>query len=71
MNRQTKYVVLFPEDKSTFVGPEDNGLYHNIDDMKASFSSAKSVYVDGDKLIIVDFADYKIIGQIHKVRSYL
>ncbi len=71
MNRHTKYVVVFQSTNETLLGPEDNGLYHNIDDMKASFSSAKSVYVDGDKLIIVDFADYKIIGQIHKVRSYL
>jgi len=71
MNRQTKYVVVFQSTNETLIGPEDNGVFHNIEDMKASFSSAKSVYVTADKLIIVDFNDQKIIGQIHKVKSYL
>jgi hypothetical protein len=71
MNRQTKYVVIFQTNNETFIGPEDNGVFHNIEDMKASFSSAKSVYVTADKLIIMDFNDQKTIGQIHKVKSYL
>lgn len=69
--KKTKYVVIFPEDSKTLIGPNDNALYHNIVDMIVSFRQAKNVYVDGDKLIIIDFNDYKIIGQIHKVKSFL
>jgi len=72
MQRRTKYIVIFEEDPlNTLMGPHDNALFHNIEDMKASFEEAKSVYVDGDKLIITDFRDHKVIGQIHKVKSFL
>jgi hypothetical protein len=69
---QTKYVVIFPEDPMTLIGPETNSLFHNIEDMKCAFESvAKKVIFLERSLTIIDHADYEIIGRIHKVRSYL
>jgi|LakMenEpi03Aug12_release.lakeMendotaPanAssembly.Ray.scaffolds.fasta_scaffold469010_2 hypothetical protein len=70
--RHTKYVVVFPEDPMTMIGPHDNALFHNMEDMKNAFRPlAKKVFFLDKRLIIVDGADYEIIGQIHEVKSYL
>ena len=70
--RQTKYVVIFPDgDPLTMIGSHDNGLFHNIEDMRNSFIGKLLTEIDDDKLILTDCTGYKVIGQIHKVQSFL
>lgn len=71
IRQQIKYVVIFQDDPLTMIGPCDNGVFHNFEDIISQFRPIKSAVIDGNTVVITDLCGYKIVGQIHKVKSFL
>jgi hypothetical protein len=68
---QTKYVVIFQDDPLTMIGPNDNGVFHNLEDIKQQFRPIQSAEIVGDTVVITDLCGHKIVGQIYRVKSFL
>lgn len=71
IRQQIKYVVIFQDDPLTMIGPHDNGVFHNLEDITSQFRPIQSAVIEGNAVVITDLCGHKIVGQIHKVKSFL
>ena len=68
---QTKYVVIFQDDPLTLIGSHGNGVFHNLEDITQQFRAIQSAEIVDNTVVITDLCGYKIVGKIHKVKSFL